>query len=182
MRIALGRAGRPQFDTCGVAIIMTSQETYLKWNDLSSGRLLITSKLQEEFAEHLNAEVALGTVQNAEQAVLWFESTFWGLQTPPERMNAAREYIRAELDKLGAFLFSLICRRQRASNSRRHSAPWSHDRRSFWDLKKYRSGRCNGKIWHASANRFILYDGRYASRFPRATNRWAAEPRANWLF
>lgn len=90
---------------------MTSQEAYLKWNDLSSGRLHITSKLQEGLAEHLNAEVALGTVQDAEQAVLWFESTFWGMQTPPERMNAAYEYIRAELDKLGPLLFSRHNRR-----------------------------------------------------------------------
>lgn len=99
--IVIGRAGRPQFDTCGVAVIMTSPESYAKWNDLSSGRQFVSSKLQEDFVEHLNAEVALGAVQNRAQAVLWFDSTFWGAQTPPERITHVHEFIAAQLEKLG---------------------------------------------------------------------------------
>lgn len=99
-----GRAGRPQFDSCGVAVIMTSQESYKKWIELSSGRQQISSKLHEEFIEHLNTEVALGTVQNAAMAISWFEATFWGVQTPEEKRKASHESIKAALNKLSASL------------------------------------------------------------------------------
>ncbi|KAL8272831.1 hypothetical protein Esti_003218 [Eimeria stiedai] len=98
----IGRARRPQFDTCGVAVIVTSQESYAKWNDLSCGKQLVLSKMQGELVGQLNAEVALGTVCSADQADGWLDSTFWGVHAPFAKRTAAHAYVKSELDRLGS--------------------------------------------------------------------------------
>ena len=40
----VGRAGRPQFDTRGVAVIMTSKDMVFKYENLISGTELIESR------------------------------------------------------------------------------------------------------------------------------------------
>ncbi|OEH79002.1 cell-cycle-associated protein kinase [Cyclospora cayetanensis] len=98
--LPLGRAGRANIDTCGVAVIMSPHDSYAKWNELTSGHQRICSKLPEEFAEHLATEVALGTVQNSADASAWLDATFWGVQVPFESIQAARDFITFQLDKL----------------------------------------------------------------------------------
>jgi ATP-dependent DNA helicase HFM1/MER3 len=73
----LGRAGRPQFDTRGVAVIMTEKHKVKHYEDLAEAREHVGSSLGESMIEHLNAEVALGTVTSREEAQTWLESTFF---------------------------------------------------------------------------------------------------------
>jgi replicative superfamily II helicase len=40
----MGRAGRPQFDDSGVAVILTSNEKKRKYEDLGSGKEIVESK------------------------------------------------------------------------------------------------------------------------------------------
>ena len=72
-----GRAGRPGFEVEGVAVTLTRQETMGKHSDLSLGQLPIESSMHLELAEHLNAEVALGTVQDIPTALVWLKETFF---------------------------------------------------------------------------------------------------------
>ncbi|KAJ3160157.1 Sec63 [Geranomyces michiganensis] len=60
----LGRAGRPQFDDTGTAVIMTDIQNMRTYQDMVSGKQVIESKLHENLIEHLNSEVVLGAVQN----------------------------------------------------------------------------------------------------------------------
>ena len=70
----VGRAGRPQYDTKGIAIIMTEKEKVNQFNELSS--TMIESHLRENIVEHINAEIATGTIIDINSAVNWIKNTF----------------------------------------------------------------------------------------------------------
>ncbi|KAA1469394.1 P-loop containing nucleoside triphosphate hydrolase protein [Dentipellis sp. KUC8613] len=72
----MGRAGRPQFDKEGVAIIMCESELENKYKQLSEGRTLLESSLHRNLPEHLNSEVGLGTITDMESAKEWLHNSF----------------------------------------------------------------------------------------------------------
>jgi ATP-dependent DNA helicase HFM1/MER3 len=72
----MGRAGRPQYDQFGVAVIMTTITRKDYFENLLTGKTLIESSLHESLIEHLNAEIVLGTTSNRESAMDWLTSTF----------------------------------------------------------------------------------------------------------
>ncbi len=80
----VGRAGRPQFDTEGVAVIMTQQNTAGRYQNLLLGAEEVESCLGHSFAEHLNAEIVLKTVKTLDQAVEWLQTTFMYIRVGPE--------------------------------------------------------------------------------------------------
>ncbi|CAJ0828217.1 11968_t:CDS:10 [Entrophospora sp. SA101] len=73
----LGRAGRPQFDDSGVAVIITSNDMKQKYEELVAGiKDRLESRLNETLHEHLNSEICLGTVDHVQKAMKWLKSTF----------------------------------------------------------------------------------------------------------
>ena len=72
----LGRAGRPQFDTSAVAIIITKQEKLTNYERLVSGQELLESCLHLNLIDHLHAEIGLGTVYDLYTAKRWLGGTF----------------------------------------------------------------------------------------------------------
>ncbi|KAI1278332.1 hypothetical protein F5Y07DRAFT_72255 [Xylaria sp. FL0933] len=72
----LGRAGRPQFDSRAVAIIMTRQANVQRYKKLVSGEELLESTLHRNLLEHLNSEIGLGTIQDMRTAKKWISGTF----------------------------------------------------------------------------------------------------------
>ena len=72
----LGRAGRPQFDSTAVAVIITKQEKVKKYEKLVSGEELLESSLHLNLIDHLNAEIALGTIYDLYTAKKWLAGTF----------------------------------------------------------------------------------------------------------
>ena len=72
----LGRAGRPQFDTTAVAVIITKQEKASKYERLVSGEELLESCLHLHLIDHLNAEIGLGTIHDLHTAKRWLRGTF----------------------------------------------------------------------------------------------------------
>ncbi|KAJ3027622.1 Sec63 [Rhizophlyctis rosea] len=72
----LGRAGRPQFDDTGTAVIMTSLDKKAKYEALITGTEIIESSLHDNLIEHLNAEVGLGTIADVPLAIEWLKSSF----------------------------------------------------------------------------------------------------------
>ncbi|KAF2426590.1 P-loop containing nucleoside triphosphate hydrolase protein [Tothia fuscella] len=72
----LGRAGRPQFDTSAVAVIMTRQEKVKRYTAMVSGQAILESCLHRNLIEHMNAEIGLGTINNLSSAKKWLSSTF----------------------------------------------------------------------------------------------------------
>ncbi|KAF8844441.1 P-loop containing nucleoside triphosphate hydrolase protein [Paxillus ammoniavirescens] len=72
----MGRAGRPQFDDEGVAIILCETGLEHKYRALAQGTTTLESSLHQNLAEHLNSEISLGTISNVETAKDWLRRSF----------------------------------------------------------------------------------------------------------
>ncbi|KAL3845926.1 hypothetical protein ACJIZ3_003329 [Penstemon smallii] len=72
----LGRAGRPQYDTYGEGIIITGRSELQYYLSLMNQQLPIESQFISKLADQLNAEIVLGTVQNAKEACKWLVYTY----------------------------------------------------------------------------------------------------------
>ena len=72
-----GRAGRPQFDVEGRAVIMTQRSTVGAYVGLVHGTDPIESNLGLAMPEHINAEIAGGIVTDAATAVDWLRHSFF---------------------------------------------------------------------------------------------------------
>ncbi len=71
-----GRAGRPQFDTSGEAILVTSHSSFDKYLSLLTRQTPIESTFINSLPDHLNAEVSSGAVTNIEEASNWLTYTY----------------------------------------------------------------------------------------------------------
>ncbi|XPS93184.1 RNA helicase [Ascochyta lentis] len=67
----LGRAGRPQYDTYGEGIIITTQAEIQYYLSLLNQQLPIESQLVSKLVDNLNAEIVLGNVRNRDEGVDW---------------------------------------------------------------------------------------------------------------
>lgn len=72
----LGRAGRPQYDSYGEGIILTGHSELQYYLSLMNQQLPIESQFVSKLADQLNAEIVLGTVQNAREACNWIGYTY----------------------------------------------------------------------------------------------------------
>ncbi|KAF8637338.1 hypothetical protein AX17_002839 [Amanita inopinata Kibby_2008] len=72
----IGRAGRPQFDTEGLAIVLCESALEHKYRALTQGTTVIESSLHRNLAEHLNSEVGLGTITSIASAKQWLRNSF----------------------------------------------------------------------------------------------------------
>ena len=105
----LGRAGRPQFDSSAVAVIVTKQEKVKKYEKLVSGEELLESCLHLNLIDHLNAEIGLGTIYDLHTAKKWLAGTFLyvRLGLNPEHYKLDRDAVEQSLDDR----IERICRR-----------------------------------------------------------------------
>lgn len=71
-----GRAGRPQFDTSGEGIIITTHDKLSHYLRLLTHQLPIESQFVASLKDNLNAEVVLGTVTNVKEACTWLGYTY----------------------------------------------------------------------------------------------------------
>ena len=69
-----GRAGRPQYDHKGIAVIMTESYKTNKFEGISNEK--IESHLKENIVEHINAEIATGIIKDIETGLIWIKNTF----------------------------------------------------------------------------------------------------------
>eukprot|EP01135_Chromosphaera_perkinsii_P009183 Nk52_evm18s1671 gene=Nk52_evmTU18s1671 len=72
----LGRAGRPQYDTEGEGILITSHTELQYYLSLLNQQLPVESQMISKLADNLNAEVVSGTVRTVKEAVQWLSYTF----------------------------------------------------------------------------------------------------------
>ena len=71
-----GRAGRPQFDTSGEGIIITSHQMLNRYLAMMTRQKPIESQFINSMVENLNAEIVGGTVTNVQEAVTWLSYTY----------------------------------------------------------------------------------------------------------
>ncbi|CAE6422876.1 unnamed protein product [Rhizoctonia solani] len=72
----LGRAGRPQFDREGIAIIMCDKSLENKYRLLATGGSELESTLHYNLTEHINSEIGLDTINSVDSAEQWLRKTF----------------------------------------------------------------------------------------------------------
>ncbi|CAG9106243.1 unnamed protein product [Plutella xylostella] len=82
----LGRAGRPQYDTKGIGILITNHSELQYYLSLLNQQLPIESQLVSRLPDCLNAEVALASVQSIAEAAAWLESQL--VSRLPDCLNA----------------------------------------------------------------------------------------------
>lgn len=66
----LGRAGRPQYDSKGEGILITSHGELQYYLSLLNQQLPIESQMLGKLPDMLNAEIVLGNIQNAKVRLL----------------------------------------------------------------------------------------------------------------
>nr|WJN24856.1 meiosis specific DNA helicase [Pseudozyma thailandica] len=72
----MGRAGRPQFDRSGVAVIMCEDTVQAHYRELVSGSRDIESSLVKDLVEHVNAEVGLRARTTEAEISAWIRQSF----------------------------------------------------------------------------------------------------------
>ncbi|EAY19166.1 Type III restriction enzyme, res subunit family protein [Trichomonas vaginalis G3] len=102
-----GRAGRPQFDTCGEAYLITEANVLSSYTKTLVNAEPIDSKFMNKLEDCLNAEVSLGTVASKEDAIRWATYTFmYQLEPNYERtVDSIRRAIK-NLTKYGMVRYS----------------------------------------------------------------------------
>ncbi|KAG2787421.1 Activating signal cointegrator 1 complex subunit 3 [Phytophthora cactorum] len=71
-----GRAGRPQYDTSGDAVLVTTQDQLPHYLRLLTTGIPMESALIKALPDHLNAEIVSGTVSNLDEACTWLSYTY----------------------------------------------------------------------------------------------------------
>lgn len=72
----MGRAGRPQYDSYGEGVIITGHGQLQFYLSLLNQQLPVESQFVSRIADNLNAELVLGTIQNAKEASTWLGYTY----------------------------------------------------------------------------------------------------------
>lgn len=73
----MGRAGRPGFDTSGIAVIMTDNVSKMKYEQLSGGMEVVESRLPSRLMDVLNTEISQRVITSLDTAQDWLKSTFF---------------------------------------------------------------------------------------------------------
>nr|XP_009857905.1 U5 small nuclear ribonucleoprotein 200 kDa helicase [Ciona intestinalis] len=72
----MGRAGRPQYDTKGEGVLITTHNELQYYLSLLNQQLPVESQMISCLPDALNAEIVLGNVQNIKDAVNWLGYTY----------------------------------------------------------------------------------------------------------
>ena len=72
----MGRAGRPQFDASGVAMVLVHEPKKSFYRKFLYEPFPVESCLQEQLHDHLNAEIVTKTVESKQDAVDYITWTF----------------------------------------------------------------------------------------------------------
>ncbi|KAL8003118.1 putative Sec63 domain, transcription-repair coupling factor, C2 domain superfamily [Plasmopara halstedii] len=113
-----GRAGRPQYDTRGDAVLLTTQDNLAHYLRLLTTGLPMESALIQALPDHLNAEIVSNTITNLDEACTWLSYTYlyvrmrknplaygmkWDdVQHDPMLVARRRQLILAAAEKLAA--------------------------------------------------------------------------------
>ncbi|EIE24813.1 Sec63-domain-containing protein [Coccomyxa subellipsoidea C-169] len=73
----MGRAGRPQYDRHGVAVIMVHEPKKSFYKKFLYEPFPVESSLQDQVADHFNAEVVAGTIGSKQDAIDYLTWTFF---------------------------------------------------------------------------------------------------------
>ncbi|WP_135821998.1 DEAD/DEAH box helicase [Halostella litorea] len=100
----LGRAGRPGYDDVGYGWVVCDRSEADKYRRLLREGKEIESRLAEDLDAHLNAEIAMGTIEDLDDVMTWLETTFYYVRAQSEPVaydfENLRDRVRDELERL----------------------------------------------------------------------------------
>ena len=71
-----GRAGRPQFDSDAVAVVMCEEAQRSYYEDVMCGMMPVESHFASQLIEHLNSEIVCQAVTSLPDALTWLQHSF----------------------------------------------------------------------------------------------------------
>lgn len=97
-----GRAGRPQFDNQGVAVIISPAKKADKYLSLLKNQTEIESTLYKFIEDAINAEIAIGNILNKTDAINWLKLTYLSvrIQANPFLYSHLSKSTNSHYDKL----------------------------------------------------------------------------------
>jgi activating signal cointegrator complex subunit 3 len=72
----MGRAGRPQYDQHGKAVILVHEPKKSFYKKFLYEPFPVESNLREHLHDHINAEIVSGTISNKEEAIIYLTWTY----------------------------------------------------------------------------------------------------------
>ena len=100
----LGRAGRPEYDDVGYGWVICDHSDADKYRRLLREGKPLESRLADDLDAHLNAEIALGTINDLDDVMSWLETTFYyqRAHADPEAYDpdGLRERVQSTLQRL----------------------------------------------------------------------------------
>jgi replicative superfamily II helicase len=72
-----GRAGRPQYDSEGEAIILTENKVVDNYVKMMQNKENIESHLEAGLSEAINAEIAAGAITNVSEGIQWIKKSYY---------------------------------------------------------------------------------------------------------
>uniref|UniRef100_A0A1I8BS09 Activating signal cointegrator 1 complex subunit 3 n=1 Tax=Meloidogyne hapla TaxID=6305 RepID=A0A1I8BS09_MELHA len=72
-----GRAGRPQYEDMGQALLITSAQKLAHYIEMFHRQTPIESQFQSRILNNLNAEIASGAISNISEAIEWIHFTYF---------------------------------------------------------------------------------------------------------
>ena len=103
----LGRAGRPGYDDVGYGWVVCDRSDADRYRRLLREGTEIESHLAADLAAHLNAEIAMGTVDDLDDVLSWLETTYYYVRAASEPAAYDFENLR---DRVRDTLESLVDR------------------------------------------------------------------------
>eukprot|EP00127_Corallochytrium_limacisporum_P005628 Clim_evm7s210 gene=Clim_evmTU7s210 len=103
----IGRAGRPQYDTTGLGIVITQVEDLQYYLSLLNEQLPIESQLISRLPELLLAEIVSGTVDTTKSGVEWLDYTYLSV-----RLHRNPRLYGIDADVTSAKLHEMVRRRK----------------------------------------------------------------------
>lgn len=106
----MGRAGRPQFDHEGIAIILCESELQSKYRALVQGTTTIESSLHRNLVEHLNSEICLGAITDCKNAKDWLCHSFFfcRIQKNPQHYDIGKVENETWQEKIDSIVMEAI--------------------------------------------------------------------------
>eukprot|EP00759_Apiculatamorpha_spiralis_P036202 PhF_6_TR36499/c0_g1_i1/m.53673/K15271/HFM1, MER3; ATP-dependent DNA helicase HFM1/MER3 len=118
----IGRAGRPGFDTQGVAVILTTEDKSFQYMQLTKAGGAqgehLESRLHLHLPEHVNADIVLLTISSSETAHEWIRTTFFWIRIQKNPLHygvkqkdpkAIQEFVNTLIDEQIMQLQALQC-------------------------------------------------------------------------
>lgn len=107
----VGRAGRPQFDTSGVCVIMTDFEMVSHYEQIKNQSIEINSHYLKNIRDDIGAEIALGSVSTADCAIMFVQKSFFFVRytSGKQKMEILKTISAQKMSSnLGAFVRTYV--------------------------------------------------------------------------